>query len=92
VLLTQNGGRLLRQNISPKHRIALAGKIGKALNEDIIILSKEMQEILVDDLVTAFFSRLEVLTHVKDDHARRGLTIQCSNETLEMVHGHPKQS
>jgi hypothetical protein len=92
VLLTQNGGRLLRQNISPKHRKALASKIGKALNEDIRILSKEMQEILVDDLVTALFSRLDVLTHVKDDQARRGLTIQCSNETLEMVHGHPRQS
>jgi hypothetical protein len=91
-VIDSNGGRLLRQNISPKHRKALAGKIGKALNEDIIILSKEMQEILVDDLVTAFFSRLDVLAHVKDDHARRGLTIQCSNETLEMVHGHPKQS
>ena len=82
----------MRQDISPKHRKALACKIGKALNEDIRILSKEMQEILLDDLVTAFFSRLDVLTHVKDDRAGRGLTIQCSNETLEMVHGHPKQS
>jgi hypothetical protein len=92
VLLTQDGGRLLRQNISPKHRKALASKIGKALKEDVRILSKEMQEILVDDLVTAFFSRVDVLTHVKDDQARRGLTIQCSNETLEMVHGHPRRS
>jgi hypothetical protein len=46
-LLTQNGGRLLRQNISPKRRKALARKIGKVLNEDIRMLSNEMQEILL---------------------------------------------
>jgi len=83
---------LLRQNISPKHRKALSSNIGKALNEDIRILSKEMQEILVDDLVTAFFSRLDVLTRVKSDHAKLDLTIQCADETLEMVQGHPRQS
>jgi hypothetical protein len=81
----------LRQNISPKHRKVLASKIGKALKEDTKVLSNEMQEILADDLVTAFFSRLDVLTHVKDDHAKHGLTIQCSNEALEMIHSHPRQ-
>jgi len=81
----------LRQNISPKHRKALAGKIGKAFKEDTRVLSNEMQEILADDLVTAFFNRLDVLTHVKNNEAKRDLTIQCSNETLEMIHGRPRQ-
>ena len=81
----------MRQNISLKHRKVLASKIGKALKEDTKVLSNEMQEILADDLVTAFFSRLDVLTHVKDDQAKHGLTIQCSNEALEMMHGHPRQ-
>lgn len=81
----------MRQNISPKHRKVLASKIGKALKEDTKVLSNEMQEILADDLVTAFLSRLDVLTHVKDYHAKHGLTIQCSNEALEMIHGHPRQ-
>jgi hypothetical protein len=89
--LTQNGGRLLRQNNSPKHRKALADKIGKALKEDTKTLPNEMQKILADDLVTAFFNRMEVLTHVKNDQASHDLTIQCSNETLEVIHGHPRE-
>jgi hypothetical protein len=81
----------LRQNMSPKHRKALASKIGKALKEDTRILSNEMQEILADDLVTAFFNRLDVLTRAKNNQARRDLTIQCSHEALEMIHGHPRE-
>ena len=81
----------MRQNISPKHRKTLANKIGKALKEDTSILSNEMQEILADDLVTAFFNRLDVLTRVKNSQATRGVTIQRSNETLEMIHGRPTE-
>jgi len=77
--------------MSPKHRKALASKIGKAIKEDTRILSNEMQEILADDLVTAFFNRLDVLTHAKNNQARRDLTIQCSDEALEMIHGHPRE-
>ena len=82
----------MRQNISPKHRKALASKIGKALKEDTRILSNEMQEILADDLVTAFFNRLDVLTHTKNNQAKSDLTIQCSDEALKMIHGHPRQA
>jgi hypothetical protein len=89
--LTENGGRLLRQNISPKQRKALATKMVRIFKADIRVLSKEMQEILVDDLVTAFLSRLNVLTCVKNNDLKRDLVIQCSNNTLELVHGHPRQ-
>ena len=54
----------MRQNISPKQRKTLATKIGKALKEDIRMLSKEMQKFSLDDLVTAFLNRLDVLTRV----------------------------
>jgi hypothetical protein len=91
VLLTQNGGRLLRQNISPERRKALAREIGKALNEDIRMLSNEMQEILLDDLVTAFLNRLDVLTHTKNSQTKRGLTIRCSNDALQIAHGQLSQ-
>ena len=91
MLLTQNGGRLLRQNISAKHRKELATKIGRALKKDTRSLSNEMQEILADDLVTAFFSRLDVLTQVNSSRASSDLTIQCSNETFEMVHSRARE-
>jgi hypothetical protein len=88
--LTENGGRLLRQNISPKQRKALATKMVRVFKVDIRMLSKEMQEILVDDLVTAFLNRLNVLTCVKNNDPERDLVIQCSNDTLELVHDHLK--
>lgn len=81
----------MRQNISPKRRKALAKKIGKVLNEDIRMLSNEMQEILLDDLVTAFLNRLDVLTRTKNSQIKRDLTIRCSNDTLQIVHGQLSQ-
>ena len=82
----------MRQNISPRHRKALAGKIGKALKQDTRVLSNEMQKILADDLVTAFFNRLDVLAHVNNNQSRRDLTVQFSNETLEMIHERSRES
>lgn len=81
----------MRQNISLKQRKVLATKMVRVFESDIRILSKEMQEILVDDLVTAFSNRLNVLTCVKNNDPKRDLVIQCSNDTLELVHGHPSQ-
>lgn len=81
----------MRQNISPKQRKVLATKIGRVLKEDTKMLSKEMHEILLDDLVTAFLNRLDVLTRVKNSAPKRDLTIQCSNDALEVIHGHPRQ-
>lgn len=81
----------MRQNVSPKQRKTLATKIGRALKEDTKTLSKEMHEILLDDLVTAFLNRLEVLTRVKNSASKRDLTIQCSNDALEVIHGHLRQ-
>jgi len=81
----------LRQNISPKQRKALATKMVRVFKADIMMLSKEMQEILVDDLITAFLNRLTVLTCAKNNDPKCDLVIQCSNDTLELVHDHPRQ-
>lgn len=81
----------MRQNISAKQRKALATKMGKVFKADIRTLSREMQQILVDDLVTAFLNRLDVLIRVKNGEPKRDLAIQCSNDTFELIHSHPSQ-
>jgi hypothetical protein len=82
----------LRQNISPNHRKELASKIGKALKQDTKVLPEDMQKILADDLVTAFFNRLKVLAQAKTNQTKRDLAIQVSNGTIEVIHSHPSQS
>jgi hypothetical protein len=89
--LIENGGRLLRQNISPKQRKAFEIKMGKVFKANIRMLSKEMQEILVDDLVTAFLNRLDVLTRVENGGLEGNMAIQCSNDTFELIRDHPRQ-
>jgi hypothetical protein len=88
--LIENGGRLLRQNVSLKQRSALAIKMGKVFRANIRMLSKEMQEILMDDLVTAFLNRLDVLTRVETTGPGRDVKIQCSNDTFELIANHPR--
>ena len=43
------------------NRKALKNKMAKALNDEIKTLPTEMQEILVDDLVTAFQNRVKIV-------------------------------
>jgi hypothetical protein len=87
--LTQNGGRLLRQKISAKQRKALAIEMGRVFKAEIRTLSREMQQILVDDLVTAFLNRLDVLTRVKNSEPKHDIAIQCSNDAFELIHSRP---
>jgi hypothetical protein len=51
----------LKQTITLKQRKELEAKMSKALRTNIKGLSAELQRILVDDLVTAFQNRLNVL-------------------------------
>ncbi|MFP3985887.1 MAG: hypothetical protein ACLFU9_08015 [Candidatus Bathyarchaeia archaeon] len=51
------------QNIlSPQERKQIQDKFEDALKSEMQTLSTEMQQILCDDLVTAFQNRLKVLT------------------------------
>lgn len=51
----------MNQNITFKQRKELEGKMAKVFKEDINVLSTELQKILVDDMVTAFQNRINVL-------------------------------
>jgi hypothetical protein len=49
------------KNQNSINRKALKNKLDKALNSDTKTLSAEMKDILLEDLMTAFESRLKVL-------------------------------
>ncbi len=49
------------KELSGKKRKELKTKMSEALSDKITSLSAELQDILIDDLVTAFESRLSVL-------------------------------
>ena len=51
----------MKQNITFKQRKELESKMAKVFRENIKGLSAELQKILVDDLVTAFQNRINVL-------------------------------
>ncbi|MEM3577429.1 MAG: hypothetical protein QXX51_03125 [Candidatus Bathyarchaeia archaeon] len=51
----------MRQSITLKQRKDLEAKMAKVLKENIKGLSAELQKILLDDMVTAFQNRINVL-------------------------------
>jgi hypothetical protein len=51
----------MKQQTSSKNRNELKRKMAKVFDEKIQMLSAELQGILLDDLVTAFENRLNVL-------------------------------
>ncbi len=55
------GGTSLKSNITLKQRKELETKLSKVFKENVKELSTELQGILVDDLVTAFQNRINVL-------------------------------
>lgn len=56
----------MNQNITPKRRKKLEGKMAKVFKENINVLSTELQKILVDDMVTAFQNRINVLIRAQE--------------------------
>ena len=56
----------MNQNITLKHRKELEGKMAKVFKENINVLSTELQKILVDDMVTAFQNRINVLIRAQE--------------------------
>jgi len=55
----------LKENITLKQRKQLEAKMSKALKTNIKGLSAELQRILVDDMVTAFQNRINVLNRAQ---------------------------
>jgi len=55
----------LKKELTPKQRRELQAKMSKVLKENIKGLSTELQKILLDDLVTAFQNRINVLNRAQ---------------------------
>jgi hypothetical protein len=55
------GGKSLKQGITSEKRKDLEAKLAKVFGENMKGLSTELQKILLDDLVTAFQNRINVL-------------------------------
>ena len=53
------------EQLTSKNRKQLKTKMAEALNDNISTLSASTQDILLDDLVTAFESRFEVLNRAQ---------------------------
>jgi len=51
----------LKQNVTFKQRRDMEAKMAKVFGENIKELSTELQKILLDDMVTAFQNRMNVL-------------------------------
>jgi hypothetical protein len=56
----------LNQKLTLKHRKEIEAKMAKVFKENIAILSTELQKILLDDLVTAFQNRMNVLIRAQE--------------------------
>jgi hypothetical protein len=55
----------MRKSVSNKGRRKLMEKMAKVFGEDVKVLPKGMQRVLLDDMVTAFQNRLKVLSRAQ---------------------------
>jgi len=65
ILCITIGGKSLNRDIPIKQRKELEAKMTRIFKENMKALSAELQKILVDDLVTAFQNRKNVLIRVQ---------------------------
>ena len=72
------------KQIRGKNRKQLKSKMAEALSDNIKTLPNVMQEILLDDLVTAFESRFAVLNEAQlNMYCLANVGVKLQNETLE---------
>jgi hypothetical protein len=63
------GGKSLKCEFTPQQRRHIKAKMAEVFKENLADLSADFQKILLDDLVTAFQNRINVLKRVQ---AKRG--------------------
>jgi hypothetical protein len=69
--------------LSARSREKLKNKIAAVLSDNIKTLSPVMQEILLDDLITAFESRLAVMNRAESSvQCFVGVGVKIPNETV----------
>ena len=56
----------MNQNLTLNQRKELEGRMAEVFRENIDVLSTELQEILLDDMVTAFQNRIKVLIRAQE--------------------------
>jgi hypothetical protein len=61
----EQGDVSLNENVLSNDRDELEAKMAKALSGEMKDLSSDLQRILIDDMVTAFENRLNVLNRAK---------------------------
>lgn len=71
------------KQIKSKNRKQLKNKMAEALSGNIETLSTGMQDILIDDLVTAFENRFEVLNEAQLNlHCLANIGVKVPNATI----------
>jgi hypothetical protein len=70
----------LNKIISPEEKKEITCKLAVAFRKEIMNLSKEHQEILLDDIVTAFQNRIAVFKRTKLDYfdAKDNIEFHCN--------------
>ena len=68
--------------MNDKNRKAFRAKMEEVFNSEIKALPADMQYILLDDLVTAFETRLSVFSHAKAAQAPQNFEFVVSNEQI----------
>lgn len=58
-------------NLTPTRRKQLQTKIISTFNEEMLALNQELQQILADDLITAFQNRLKTFIKIQQKHAMK---------------------
>ena len=59
----------MNQNLTLNQRKELEGRMAEVFRENIDVLSTELQEILLDDMVTAFQNRIKVLIRAQEERS-----------------------
>jgi len=72
------------KQLTSKNRKQLKTKMAEALNDNISTLSASMQDILLDDLVTAYESRFEVLNRAQLNlYSFANIEVKVPQETFQ---------
>jgi hypothetical protein len=82
ILQFKNEDVLTLEQLTAKERKALRNKMAEVFGEKIKNLPAEVQYILLDDVVTAFESRLSIFSHAKPGQVLAHFELALNNEEI----------
>lgn len=71
----------MEERLSPKDKKELKRRMMEALQNNISPLSEELQQILIDDLVTAFQNRMLVFARIQ---RKKGITTEMTRRNFTL--------